>query len=155
MLAHRLQRIGIEECVALEGDAAKEAVIERALQYVVIFGIAMEQEQAVVDIDIADGSTGLAVGAHVGQLVILAESLATGGGTNATGDVELLANNIVPDLVDGVDVVLITRQGSHIGHAGIHIGSTDSVANGLVLLNDGLMALRILIPNLCLATIVE
>ena len=115
----------------------------------------MEQEQTVVDVDIADGGTRLAVGAHIGQLVVLAEGLARGRGTDAAGDVEFLGDDVAPDIVDGVDVGLVTRQGRHVGHARIHIGGTHGVTHGLVLLGDGLVALGILLLDGGLATVVE
>ena len=77
VLAHRLQGVGIEETVALQRDTRNQAVVERALQHVVVLRLAVEQEQPVVDVDIADGGTRLAVGTHVGQFVVLAEGLAT------------------------------------------------------------------------------
>ena len=42
------------------------------LQYIVIFALAMEKEESVVDINITDSCAGFAVGTHVRQLVVLA-----------------------------------------------------------------------------------
>ena len=155
MLAHRLQRVGVEEAVALQRHAADEPVVERALQHVVVFRLAVEQEQAVVDVDIADGGARLAVGAHVGQLVVLAEGLAARRGADAAGDVELLRDDVVPDAVDGLDVALVAGQRGHVGHAGIHVGGAHGVAHGLVLLGHGLVALRVLLLDGGLAAVVE
>ena len=87
MLAHRLQRVGVEEAISFERDAADETVIQGTLQHVVVFRFAMQQEEAVVDVDVANGGTRLAVGAHVRQFVVLAEGLAAGCGADAAGDV--------------------------------------------------------------------
>ena len=141
MLTHRFQRVGIEEAVAFERDAADEAVIERTLQHIVVFRVTMKQEESVVHIHITNGGTGLAVCTHIGQFVILAEGLTVGGGTDTARDVELLRYDIVPDGVDGLDVVLVACEGGHVGHTGIHIGSTHGVAYGLVLLDDRLVGL--------------
>ena len=115
----------------------------------------MEQEQAVVDIDIADGGASLAIGAHVGQLVVFAKRLAVGSGADAAGDIEFLADDVVPDAVDGVDVRLVARQGSHVGHARIHVGSPHGVPHRLVLFHNGLVCLRIVVGDGGLAPIVE
>ena len=141
MLAHRLQRVGIEEAVALERDTADKTVVESALQYIVVFRVTVKQEESVVHIDIADGGTSLTIGRHVGQFVVLAEGLTVGGGTDTARDVELLRYDIVPDGVDGLDVVLVASEGGHVGHTGIHIGSTHGVTYGLVLLDDRLVGL--------------
>ena len=115
----------------------------------------MEQEQAVVHVDIADGSTGLTVGTHIGQLVVLAEGLAVGGGANTASDIEFLRDDIVPDGINGLDIVLVASKGSDIGHTGIHIGSTDGVTHSLILFDNRLMGLGIVVDNSGLATIVE
>ena len=155
VLTHRLQGIRIEEAVAFERHTADQTVVERALQHIVILRLAMQQEQAVVHIHIADGGTGLAVGTHVRQFVVGTEGLAVVGGSDTTGDVELLRDDVVPDGIDGLDVVLIACEGSHISHTSIHIGRTYGVTYGLVLFDDGLVSLRIVVCDGRLATIVE
>ena len=155
VLSFRLQGIGIEEAVAAERHTADQTVVERALQHVVVFRVAMQQKQTVVHIDIADGSTRLAVGRHIRQLIVLAKGLAVAGGADAARDVELLADDIVPDAVDGIHIALVARQRSHIGHTRIHIAGAYGVAHGLVLLHHRLVALRILALCLRLAAIVQ
>jgi len=94
----------------------------------------MEKEETVVDINIADSCAGFAVGTHVRQLVVFAESLAVVGGSDTSGDVELLAYDVVPDAVDGMDIGSIAGEGCYICHAGIHIGGTYGMTYCFVLL---------------------
>ena len=101
----------------------------------------MEEEETVVDINIADSCAGFAVGTHVRQLVVLTESLAVVCGSYTSGDVELLAHDVVPDAVDGVDIGGIAGEGSYICHTSIHIGSTYGMTYSLVLLQDRFVAL--------------
>ena len=155
MLTDGLERIGIEERTTIERHARDQTVVERAFEHIVILRLTMEQEETIVDIDVADGRTGLAIGTHVGQLVVFAESLTTGSGTDAARDVVFLLDNIVPDAVDGVDIGGVARKGSHIGHTRIHIGGTHGVTYSLVLLYDGLVSLRILVGAGGVATLVE
>ena len=115
----------------------------------------MEEEETVVDINIADSCAGFAVGTHVRQLVVLAESLAVVGSSDTSGDIELLAHDVVPDTVDGVDIGGIAGEGSYISHTGIHIGGTNSMTYSLVLLQNRLVALRIFLFDGSLSTIVE
>ena len=115
----------------------------------------MEEEETVVDINIADSCAGFAVGTHVRQLVVLAESLAVVGGTDTSGDVEFLAHDVVPDAVDGVDIGGIAGEGSYICHTSIHIGSTYGMTYSFVLFQYRFVALRIFLFDRCLATIVE
>ena len=155
MLADGLQRIGIEEPVPFQGHTADEAVVEGALQHVVILGVAVQEEHPVIDIHVADGGAGLAVGAHVRKLVVLPEGFAAVRSPDAAGDVELLGHDVVPDPVDGVDIALVAGEGGHVGHAGIHVGGADGVSHGLALLQDREMRLVVLIPVLGLTALVQ
>ena len=104
MLTHTLQWVRVEEAAAVHAHTTDETIVEGTLQYIVILALAMEEEETVVDINIADSCAGFAVGTHVRQLVVLAESLAVVGGPDTSGDVEFLAHDVVPDAVDGVDI---------------------------------------------------
>ena len=155
MLAHGFQRVRIEKAIALKRYAADETVVERAFQDVVVFRFTMQQEQTVVHIDITDGGTGFAVGAHIRQLIILSEGLAAGSSTYASGDVEFLANDIIPDSINSLDIAFVARQRCHIGHTGIHIGSTNGMPHSLSLLYYRQMTLTVFGLYLRLSTIVE
>ncbi len=109
VLPRRFQWIRVEEAISLKAHACKQPVVEGTLQYVIIFGVAVEQEQAVVHIYIADGRAGLTVGAHVGQLVIGTESLAVGSSTDASRDIELFAHDVVPNIVDSPNIGGVAR----------------------------------------------
>jgi len=115
----------------------------------------VEQEQAVVHVDIAYRGACLVVGTHVGKLVVLAESLAAARGADAAGDIEFLGHDVVPDTPDGLDIVGIAGEGGHVGHARVHVCRPHGMAHGLVLLDDGQVALRVFLLDGGLATIVE
>ena len=155
MLTHALQWVRVEEAAAVHAHTTDETIVEGTLQYIVILTLAMEKEETVVDINIADSCAGFAVGTHVRQLVVFAESLAVVSSSDTSGDVELLAHDVVPDAVDGVDIGSISGKGSYICHTSIHIGSTYGMTYSLVLFQNRFVALRIFLFDRCLATIVE
>ena len=116
MLAYGLERVRIEESVSFEGYAGDESVVERALEHVIVLGLAVEEEHPVVYIYVSDGGAGLAICRHVRKLVVVAEGLAGVGGTDTSGDVHLLGNDVLPDAVDGVDVALVSGEGGYVSH---------------------------------------
>ena len=155
MLPHTLQWVRVEETAAVHAHSTDETIVESTLQYIVILALVMEEEETVVDINIADSCAGFAVGTHVWQLVVLAESLAVVSCSDTSGDVEFLAHDIVPDAVDGVDIGCIAGEGSYISHTSIHIGGTNSMTYSLVLLQNRFVALRVFLFDGCLSTIVK
>ena len=72
----------------------------------------MQQEQTIVNIHITDSSTSLTVGAHIRQFIVLTKGLSIAGGTNAASNIEFLLYDIPPDIVNGLNIALITGQGS-------------------------------------------
>ena len=115
----------------------------------------MQEEQTVVDIDVADGRARLAISRHVGQFIIRTESLAVGRSPDTAGDVILLAHDIVPNPVDGMDVSRIAREGCHIGHPGIHVSGPHGMPYGFVLLHHGLVRLAVSVAPRSMAALVK
>ena len=76
-------------------------------------------------------------------------------GSHTSCQVILLADNILVDGIDGLDICGVAKQGSHIRHTRIHITGPYGMAPSLCLVYDGFVALRVDILVLCLATIVE
>ena len=74
MLSVALQRVGVEEPASVQTYATYNTVVEGALQHIHVLGIAVQQEQTVVGIDIGNGGAGLAVAVHVGQVIVLGKS---------------------------------------------------------------------------------
>ena len=64
----------------------------------------MEEEQAIVDIHIADGGASFIISGGVGKLVVVAKRFAGVTGTDTSGDVYLLAHYVVPYPVNGMDI---------------------------------------------------
>ena len=155
MLTHTLQWVRVEEAAAVHAHTTDETIVEGTLQYIVILTLAMEKEETVVDINIADSCAGFAVGTHIRQLVVFAESLAVVSSSDTSGDVELLAHDVVPDAVDGVDIGGIAGESCYICHTSIHIGGTYGMTYSLVLFQYWFVALRIFLFDRCLSTIVE
>ena len=54
---------------------------------------------------------------------------------DAAGDVQLAADDVLPDAVDGVHVALIAGQRGDVRHARVHVGGAHRVADGLGLLD--------------------
>ena len=114
----------------------------------------MQQKHPFEEIDHRDGGTGLVVGREVGQFIVGTESLSGMTGSHTTCQVVFARHDILVDGVDGLDIVGVSRQGCHIGHAGIHITGTYGMAPGFRLFHDWLVALRIDVLMFCLATVV-
>ena len=73
----------------------------------------------------------------------------------STSDVILLRYDVVVDGIDSFQISLIARQSSYISHTGIHITSTNGMSPSFSLVDYGLVALRIDVLHLRLATIVQ
>ena len=71
----------------------------------------MQQEEAVIHVNIADGGTGLIVGGQIRQFIVITESFARMTRTDTAGNIYLLADDILPYLVDSLDVGAVTRNG--------------------------------------------
>ena len=66
----------------------------------------MQQKEAVIHVNIADGGTGLIVGSQIRQFIVITESFARMTRTDTAGNIYLLADDILPYLVDSLDVEL-------------------------------------------------
>ncbi len=64
----------------------------------------MQQEQTVIDIHIANGGTGFIISRKVGKLVIVTESLSGVTGSDATGNIDFLTDNILPNPIHRLDI---------------------------------------------------
>ena len=63
----------------------------------------MQEEHALIEIHLSNGSASLVVGSHIRQLIVGTKSLSAMTGTHTTREIILLGNDIVPDAVDGLD----------------------------------------------------
>ena len=59
----------------------------------------MQQKEAVIHVNIADGGTGLIVGSQIRQFIVITESFARMTRTDTAGNIYLLADDILPYLV--------------------------------------------------------
>ena len=143
MVAIGSKGIRIEERSAVESHAGDESVMQCSLQNVVIFRVAVQQKQAVVDIYVSNGSAGLAICSVVRQIIISSECLAVMSGADSARDIKFLAHGVVPDLIDRLYVGRVACEGSHIRHAGIHVAGAHSVTYGLILLRHRFVRLTV------------
>ena len=155
MLTHGLQWVWIEELTTVDADTADNTVVERALQCVVVFRFAMQEEQSVVEIHLSNGSTSFAISRHVWQFVVLTKCLTTARGTHTTRDVVFLRDDVVPNPVDGIDIALVACQCSHVCHTCIHVAGTNGMTYGFILLQYRKMTLAVLRLDGSVATLVE
>src|SRR5215471_3514222 len=94
----------------------------------------MEQEKTFVPVIVSDGGAGLAIGAQVREEIVRAERLSCSHGSNATSNVQLFGDNVFPDSVDGLHILLIARKSRHVGHSAIKIAGTDSMTDRFFLI---------------------
>ncbi len=76
-------------------------------------------------------------------------------GSHSTSDIVFLRYDIVIDGIDGFQVILVTCQGCHVSHTGIHIAGTHCMSPCLRLLNDGFVTLRVEVTTTRLAAVVQ
>ena len=100
VLSIRFQRIRVEKALAIEGNPRQQAVIEGAFHDIDVLGVTVEEEQTLIPKSIGHRRAGFAVGAHVGQEIVRAKSLAPAERANAASDVDLFADNVLPNDVD-------------------------------------------------------
>ena len=115
----------------------------------------MQQKHALVEVNLSNSCAGLIVGCEVWQLIVGSESFASMTRSHASCEVVLTLHDVMPDGIYGFDVALISRQGSHIGHASIHVASSHGMSPSLCLLHHWLVALIIDIVMIGLSTIIQ
>ena len=102
--AGRFQRVRIEEPVAFHRNSRQGGVVQRAFQDIDILGVVVHEEHAVVPKDVSDRGARFAVGGLVGQFVGFTEALVAAAGADASGDIELGLDYVVPDRIDRLDI---------------------------------------------------
>src|SRR5712692_9748706 len=75
MLTVGLERIRVEEQLAVKRHSGDQPVVKRALHNVDVARVAVKQKESMVPVVVADGRAGLVVGGHIRQLVVAAERL--------------------------------------------------------------------------------
>ncbi len=105
----------------------------------------MKQEEAVVDEDIAYRCACLAICRHVRKHVRIGKAFVPACGSDAASDVDLPADNIVPDSCNGIEVGFVILNGCNIGHPGIHIGCPDRMPHSLSLIHNFFVSLVVLL----------
>jgi hypothetical protein len=91
-----LQRVDVEEPLALGGDGRAEAVVEQALHVVRVLRVTGGEQQPPAPLEAGDGGAGLVIGTVRGQLIPVAEALVRVPGPVAAGEVGLGGHHVVP-----------------------------------------------------------
>ena len=143
-LAEAGERVGVKEALAVHADAAEEAVVKGAFEHVDVPGVAAGEEQPLVPQDVGDAGAGLGVGGEVGQLVGGPERLAAAGRADGAGEVKLGRDGVGPKVADGLGVRRVAGHRGDVGHAGVEVAGAHGVADGLALVHDRQMVLRVL-----------
>ena len=134
VLAVGLERVRIEEGIALERDACERRVVQRALQHVHVASVAREQEHPLVPVHVRDRRARFAVRCPVRELERVAERLVLVPRPHRAGDVQLPRHHIVPDPLDRGPVERVRVERRDVDHPRVHVGGADSMADRLALL---------------------
>src|SRR2546423_5031886 len=110
MLAVGFEWVWIEEALAIDGNAGEQPIIKRSLHNIHVASITVKQEKAQVPKIIGDSRARFTIGAHIGQLVVTTEGLPCAGRADATSEIELFADHVVPNRIDCVEVTFVTGE---------------------------------------------
>ena len=108
-------------------------IVKRFFKNVYVFGIAMQQEHAVIPINICNRCARFVIGCAVGQFIIVSKPFAITYCANAALHINFLCDDIVPDRVDRPKKVFVIRKRGNISHSCIQISGADSVSHGFKL----------------------
>ncbi len=114
-----LQRVDVEEPLALGGDGGPEAVVEHALHMVRVLRVAGGEQQSPAPLEAGDGGAGFVVGTVRGQLVPVAEALVRVPRPVAAGQVGLGGYHVIPAAERGPEQLAVAGLGGHVGHSGL------------------------------------
>ncbi len=134
----------VEEVGTVQGDAAEEAVVERAFQHVAVLAVACELQHAVGEEDQADGGAGFAVGGIVGQIVIFAEPLPAAFGADPTGQIHAALGDAIPQAVADRPQFRILRFRGEVGGGAVEVDRAHGVADRVGLLAQRRVGLEVL-----------
>jgi hypothetical protein len=112
-----LQRVDVEEPLALGGDGSPEAVVEHAFHVVRVLRVAGGEQQPPAPLEAGDGRAGLVVGAVGGQLEPVAEALVRVPGPVAAGQVRLGRHHVIPAVQRRLEQLAVAGLGGHVGHS--------------------------------------
>src|SRR5215472_6603779 len=101
------QRIAVTIKRSVEGHARVDPVVQGALDDVGIFRLTGCGEHAPVPHHVADGCAAFAIGGEIWELVRIAKSFAIAARSYSTGDVHLVADQVVPERVKRFPMGLI------------------------------------------------
>ena len=125
----RLQRVGVEERLAVERDPGEEAVVQRSLEEVGEAALARDEQHPPVPHDAGDRRARFAVGAVGRQLVPIADRLTMVARADATGQIGLRRGQVVPLEEHRGEQRLVARLGVDVGDPGCEIERAHGVSD--------------------------
>ena len=149
----RLQRVDVEEALAVQLHAREHGVVEGELHHVGILALHLVFQHPAAEKQEADGGAGLRIGGVGRQIVGDGERFPLHGGADAAGDIHLFLHDVFPQAAAGGKQGLIARLRGEVCHRRIQIDGAHGVAHRLRLLPDGFGALavvvvpRVAVPN--------
>ena len=136
-----LQRVHVEEALAVHRHARQHGVVQGQLHDVRIFRHRADLQHTAGEERERDRRAGLRIRGVVRQVVVIGERFADVCAADAAGDVQLAVHDVAPQPIACGQQVGVAGQAGHVGHARVEVGGTHRMPDGLSLLDDRLVRL--------------
>ncbi len=143
VLSERFQRVGIEEEIAAQGHTGDQSVIQDSFQDIDVLGVPFQKEHALVPQSVADRGACFRVCCGIRKIVVPSKSFSGARGSDASCQVELSEDDILPDTSDRLDIGRVIGERGHIRNSGIHVGRSHRMTDGLALFDDRFVILGV------------
>ena len=131
----------VEELLAVQRDAADDAVIETSFEDIRVTGVRFETQHVVREEGEGDGGAGFGVGLFIREVVVEGEPFTETGGADAAMDVHSFCGDVVPQRLACVDKRLVSSFACDACHACVEIAGPDGMAFRRFLFADRKMRL--------------
>ena len=140
-----VELVRIEEFFTVQGHTGKSAVVHDPFHSVGVLRFSRQVEHALAEENRGDGSAGFGGDVLDRQHVIFHEAFVAERGADAAGYVHLAFADAFPEALAGRFQFLVAGLFGAVRHAGIHVESSDRVADGVLLFPDGQMRLAVFV----------
>ena len=138
-----LERVHVEETLAVQLHTGEHSVVERALHHIGIFAAVLVFKHLLREEHQTDGSAGLGVYGIVRQVVVDRKGFTHKCGADAARNVHAALCDALPQIAASREQRLILRFLCDVRHAGVKVHGTHGVAHGVLLLTHGQGALGV------------
>ncbi|MNM76467.1 hypothetical protein D3C81_882930 [compost metagenome] len=138
-----LQRVHVEEMLAVPGHSADDRIVQGPLHHVGVSRFRRDPQHSLGEEDQSDRRAGLRIYRVVRQVVIKRERFALRHRAYPAGNVHLFADDIVPQLTASRQQGLISSQRRHVGHPGQHVEQSNGMPYCRLLFPYRLMRLMV------------